>query len=147
MYNKGSVITIGNFDGVHLGHQTILKKLVDISKKENLKSIVISFDLSINKTDLLLSTEQEKIELLSDFALDEILILKVDKKLISTSADEFFENILIEQLNVKHIVVGYDAAFGKDREGSRVRGQRNVCFSLLFLLTGFGSCFYAMHGI
>lgn len=118
MYNKGSVITIGNFDGVHLGHQTILKKLVDISKKENLKSIVISFDLSINKTDLLLSTEQEKIELLSDFALDEILILKVDKKLISTSADEFFENILIEQLNVKHIVVGYDAAFGKDREGN-----------------------------
>ena len=113
MYNKGSVITIGNFDGVHLGHQAILKKLTDISKKENLKSIVISFDLSINKTDLLLSTEKEKIEFLSDFALDEIFILKVDKKLISTSADEFFENILIEQLNVKHIVVGYDAAFGK----------------------------------
>ena len=93
MYNKGSVITIGNFDGVHLGHQTILKKLVDVSKKENLKSIVISFDLSINKTDFLLNTEQENIELLSDFALDKILILEVNKKLISTSAEEFFEDV------------------------------------------------------
>ncbi len=118
MYNKGSVITIGNFDGVHLGHHAILKKLVDVSKKENLKSIVITFDLSINKTDFLLTTEQEKIELLSDFTLDEILILKVNKKLISTSADKFFEEILIKQLNVKHIVVGYDAAFGKNREGN-----------------------------
>lgn len=118
MYNKGSVITIGNFDGVHLGHQTILKKLVDVSKKENLKSIVISFDLSINKTDFLLNTEQEKIELLSDFALDEILILEVNKKLISTSAEDFFEEILVKQLKVKHIVVGYDAAFGKDRKGN-----------------------------
>ena len=115
---KQSVITIGNFDGVHLGHQAILNKVVDVADKENLKSIVVSFDSVINKTDVLLTTEQEKIDLLNSFSIDEILILKVSKKLVSTSADDFFEKFLVKKLNVKHIVVGYDAAFGKNREGN-----------------------------
>lgn len=120
MYNKikSSVITIGNFDGVHIGHQAILKKLVDVADKENLESIVITFDLTINKKGLLLSTKEEKIEQLSLFQIDKILILEVNKNLISTTADEFFDKVLVEQLNVKHIVVGYDAAFGKDRKGN-----------------------------
>ncbi len=113
-----TAVTIGNFDGVHIGHQTILKKLIDVADKENLESIVITFDLTINKTDLLLSTNKEKIDQLSVFPIDKILILNVDKNLISTTADEFFDKILVEQLNVKHIVVGYDAAFGKDRKGN-----------------------------
>ena len=113
-----TAVTIGNFDGVHIGHQTILKKLIDVADKENLESIVITFDFTINKTDLLLSTNKEKIDQLSAFPIDKILILNVDKNLISTTADEFFDKILVEQLNVKHIVVGYDAAFGKNREGN-----------------------------
>ena len=113
-----TAVTIGNFDGVHIGHQTILKKLIDVADKENLESIVITFDFTINKTDLLLSTNKEKIDQLSAFPIDKILILNVDKNLISTTADEFFDKILVEQLNVKHIVVGYDAAFGKDRKGN-----------------------------
>ncbi len=115
---KQSVITIGNFDGVHIGHQAILKKLVDVADKENLESIVITFDLTINKTDLLLTTKEEKIEQLSAYPINKILILKVNKSLVSTTADEFFDEILVKQLNVKHIVVGYDAAFGKGRKGN-----------------------------
>jgi cytidyltransferase-like protein len=62
-----TAVTIGNFDGVHIGHQTILKKLIDVADKENLESIVITFDLTINKTDLLLSTNKEKIDQLLHF--------------------------------------------------------------------------------
>ena len=115
---KSSVITIGNFDGVHVGHQAILKKLIDVADKENLESIVITFDLTINKTDLLLSTKKEKIEQLSAYPINKILVLKVNKSLVSTTADDFFDEILVKQLNVKHIVVGYDAAFGKGRGGN-----------------------------
>ena len=115
---KQSVITIGNFDGVHIGHRAILKKLTDVARKEKLESVVITFDLAINKTDLLLNTQEEKTELLCEYPVNKILIFNVDKKLVSTTADEFFDNVLIKQLNVKHIVVGYDAAFGKDRKGN-----------------------------
>ena len=115
---KESVITIGNFDGVHVGHQAILKKLVDVADKEKLKSIVLTFDFAINKKDGVLSTREEKLELLSAYPIDEILLLNVNKQLISTTADKFFDDVLVEQLNVKHIVVGYDAAFGKDRKGN-----------------------------
>ena len=55
---------------------------------------------------------------MSAYPIDEILLLNVNKQLISTTADKFFDDVLVEQLNVKHIVVGYDAAFGKDRKGT-----------------------------
>jgi len=118
MILKQSVITIGTFDGVHVAHQTILNKLVDISKKENLKSIVISFESPVKQVSGLLTTTNEKINILSTFNINEILLLPVNKKITSITADSFFEDILIKQLNVKHIVVGYDCVFGKDRTGN-----------------------------
>lgn len=115
---KQSVITIGSFDGVHKGHQVILKKLVDIANKHNLKSVVISFEFPVKYVDGLITTPKEKINILSGYNINKIIILPVNKKIISITADKFFEDILVKQLKTKHIVVGYDCSFGKDRQGN-----------------------------
>ena len=118
MILKNSVVTIGSFDGVHKGHQVILNKLVDIATKYNLKSIVIAFEIPVKHVDGLITTPKEKINILSEYNINKIIILPVNKKVISITADKFFEDILIKQLKTKHIVVGYDCAFGKDRQGN-----------------------------
>jgi len=123
---KQSVITIGTFDGVHKGHQIILNKVVEIAKKENLKSVVLSFENPVKQVSGLITTTEEKINLLASFCVDEILLLPVTKKMLSTTAEDFFEIVLVKQLKVKHIVVGYDCTFGKDRKGNVAWLKKNV---------------------
>ncbi len=126
-YNDiGTVVTIGTFDGVHKGHQTILNTLVKTAKKENLKSIVISFEKPVKQVAGVLTTTKEKLNLLSSFAIDEILLFPVNKKIISITAEKFFENILIKKLNAAHLVVGYDCTFGKDRKGNIAWLKKNA---------------------
>ena len=115
---KQSVITIGTFDGVHKGHQAILNKVVEVAEKENLKSIVLSFESPVKQVSGLITTTEEKVNLLASFCVDEILLLPVTKKILSTTAEDFFETVLVKQLKAKHIVVGYDCTFGKDRNGN-----------------------------
>lgn len=115
---KQSVITIGTFDGVHKGHQAILNNVVNIAKQNNLKSIVLSFENPVKQVEGLITTKEEKISCLSGFAIDEILLLPVDKQILSLTADKFFDDILIKKLKTKHIVVGYDCTFGKNRQGN-----------------------------
>ncbi|MCR4662955.1 MAG: bifunctional riboflavin kinase/FAD synthetase [Endomicrobiaceae bacterium] len=115
---KQSVITIGTFDGIHKGHQVILNKVVEISKKDNLKSIVLSFENPVKQVSGLITTTKEKLDVLSSFGIDEILLLPVNKKILSITADKFFEEILVKKLNVSCIVVGYDCTFGKNRQGN-----------------------------
>ena len=76
---KNSVITIGTFDGVHKGHQTILNKVVEIAKEKNLKSIVLSFESPVKQVSGLITTSEEKINILSAFCIDEILLLPVNR--------------------------------------------------------------------
>ena len=114
---KKSVITIGTFDGVHKGHQAILNKVVEVAEKENLKSIVLSFESPVKQVSGLITITEEKVNLLASFCVDEILLLPVTKKILSTTAEDFFETVLVKQLKAKHIVVGYDCTFGKDRKG------------------------------
>ncbi len=123
---KNSVITIGTFDGVHKGHQVILNKVVDVAKKDNLKSIVLSFENPVKQVSGLITTTEEKVNLLASFCVDEILLLPVTKKMLSTTAEDFFETVLIKQLKAKHIVVGYDCTFGKDRKGTVAWLKKNV---------------------
>ncbi len=113
-----SVITIGTFDGIHKGHKAIIDKVIEISKEKKLNSIIISFEHPVKKVNGLLTLTDEKTEILSSFGIDEILLLPVDKKILSTTAENFFDEVLIKQLHVKHIVAGYDCAFGKDRAGN-----------------------------
>ena len=123
---KNSVITIGTFDGVHKGHQAILNKVVEVSKKENLKSIVLSFESPVKQVSGLITTTEEKVNLLASFCVDEILLLPVTKKILSTTAEDFFETVFVRQLKAKHIVVGYDCTFGKDRNGNVAWLKKNV---------------------
>ncbi len=120
------VITIGTFDGVHKGHQTILNTLVKTAKKENLASLVISFEKPVKQVSGLVTTTKEKIEYLSSFAVDEILLFPVNKKIISMPAEKFFKDVLIKKLNVAHLVVGYDCTFGKDRKGNVAWLKKNA---------------------
>ncbi|MDD5021481.1 MAG: bifunctional riboflavin kinase/FAD synthetase [Endomicrobiaceae bacterium] len=115
---KGSVITIGTFDGVHLGHKAILDKVVKTAKEHGLQSIVIAMEKPVKKVDGLLTLTDEKIEIISSFGINEILMLPVNKTILDTTATDFFKNIIVKQLNAKYIVVGYNCAFGKDREGN-----------------------------
>lgn len=123
---KNSVITIGTFDGVHKGHQAILNKVVEAAEKENLKGIVLSFESPVKQVSGLITTTEEKVNLLASFCVDEILLLPVTKKILSTTAEDFFETVLVKQLKAKHIVVGYDCTFGKDRKGNVAWLKKNV---------------------
>jgi len=123
---KQSVITIGTFDGVHKGHQAILNKVVKVAKQNNLKSIVLSFENPVKQVSGLITTTEEKVNILASFCVDEILLLPVTKKMLSTTAEDFFETVLVKQLKAKHIVAGYDCTFGKDRKGNVAWLKKNV---------------------
>ena len=120
-----AVLTIGTFDGVHLGHQKIIERLKSEAKKINGETVLFTFfphpRMVINPTNhglKLIQTEAEKIENLERLGLDHLIIFPFTKAFSNLSADEFVKEYLIEKLHVKTIVVGYDHQFGKNREGT-----------------------------
>ncbi|MDR0724077.1 MAG: bifunctional riboflavin kinase/FAD synthetase [Endomicrobium sp.] len=117
---KNSVITIGTFDGVHKGHQLLLKKTLSIAKKKNLCSVIIALEKPIKKVSGLLTIYQEKQEEFKSFGVDEIYVLKVPSDILSMSCEEFFDDFLVNNLNADTIICGYDFTFGKDRKGDIV---------------------------
>ena len=116
-----SVVTIGTFDGVHIGHQKIIKKLTKTAKKKQLKSIVLTFFphprmvLQKNANIQLLNTIEERKQILYNFGLDEIYIQEFTKEFSELSAEAFVKTLLVDTLNAKHIIIGYDHQFGKNR--------------------------------
>lgn len=118
---KPSVITIGTFDGVHIGHKKIINQLTSISSKNNLISILLSFFphpkmVLQNDNELkLINTIQEKESLLNSLNLDYLIIKKFTKEFSRLSALEFVRDILVNKLNAKHIIIGYDHHFGRNR--------------------------------
>lgn len=120
--NCGICATIGNFDGVHLGHQSLINKIVDISNNESYMSLVISFwphPLSIlrpNNAPFLIKSHDEKILLLKRQNIDAFLELKFTNKMAETDPENFF-NKYIFPLNLKCLVIGYDFCLGKNRVG------------------------------
>ena len=119
-----SVITVGTFDGIHLGHQKLIKRVLDISKKENLNSIILSFYphpkivLNNNPEISLLNTLEEKKEILNSYNIDYLVLKEFTKEFSRLSPLEFVRDILVKKLNVKHIVIGYDHHFGRNRDAS-----------------------------
>jgi len=118
---EGSVVTIGTFDGIHLGHQDIIHKLQEISNKKKLKSIVLSFSphpkiVLQNNTDIkLINTLDEKVEILKKYNIDYFIIKEFTKEFSRLTALEFVRDILVNTLNAKHLIVGYDHHFGRNR--------------------------------
>ena len=118
--NRKTIITIGTFDGVHLGHQSILKKVVEAKENNTYESSLLTFfphprmvlqqDTSIK----LLNTIDEKAELLDKFGIDNLIIHPFDAAFSNLSAEEFVKEILIDQLNIHKIIIGHDHRFGKN---------------------------------
>ncbi len=122
---KNAVLTIGTYDGVHFGHQQIIKRLNEIATEINGESVLLTFDphprLVLHPEDetlKLISTIDEKEELLASFGLNHIVIAEFSKDFGNMEAKEYVEKILINNFHPKKIVIGYDHRFGKDRKGN-----------------------------
>ncbi len=122
---KNAVLTIGTYDGVHFGHQQIIKRINDIAKEIEGESVMLTFDphprLILNPNDnklKLISTIDEKEELLEEFGLNHLVIVEFSKEFASTDAEEYVEKILVQNFHPKRIVIGYDHRFGKGRQGN-----------------------------
>jgi riboflavin kinase/FMN adenylyltransferase len=118
-----TVITIGTFDGVHKGHQTILHRLQEVKHSKKLKSIVFTFHphprkiiLSEKQPIKILTTPSEKIQLLQSYNIDYLIFCPFTKEFANIPPEDFV-HYLSTQLNIKHIIIGYDHKFGKDRKG------------------------------
>ena len=121
--HHGCVATIGNFDGVHLGHQAVIGQLAEKSTELNLPMVVISFEpqpmeyFLHEEAPSRLTRFREKWTALSRFSVTQMLILPFDKKLAAMSAQDFINNLLIDKLGIQYLVVGDDFRFGHNRQG------------------------------
>jgi len=121
--HRGCVATIGNFDGVHLGHQSVLGQLADKSAELGLPSMVITFEpypqeyFRPGNVPPRLTRLREKLRMLARFAVDYVLVLKFDAALAGMPAEAFIGTLLVDGLDVKYLVVGDDFRFGKGRSG------------------------------
>ena len=119
---RNPIVTLGTYDGVHTGHRAILTQIINKAKDTGKDSMLITFDphprqaLGLGEISLL-STLEEKINLLSETGLDYLLILPFTKEFSTQGATEFITNVLIDQLNISEILLGYDHKFGHNREG------------------------------
>ena len=117
----GCILTIGNFDGVHLGHQEILKKLVSKSKKMGLPSLVVSFSVTpetfFGRPKARLSSFRDKHLFLESMGVDKHLLIRFNKSFSELSASSFINQVLVQKIGVKHCFIGDDFRFGKGRLG------------------------------
>ena len=118
-----TAVTIGNFDGVHLGHQAMIAQLKNIAQQHNLKTLVMIFEpqplefFKAYEAPPRISSLREKVEYLTELGVDYIVIAKFDDAFRNLSAEEFAD-ILKEKLNTRNLVLGEDHHFGKNRQGN-----------------------------
>jgi riboflavin kinase/FMN adenylyltransferase len=121
---KNSVVSIGMFDGVHLGHSSVINRVIEIAKEKKSKSIIVTFSnspasyFSKDKIDLQITNSQEKIDLFNKTELDYLFVIEFNEYIANLIPSAFINEILISLFNVKYIVFGYDNHFGKNREGT-----------------------------
>ncbi|MCW8918015.1 MAG: bifunctional riboflavin kinase/FAD synthetase [Gammaproteobacteria bacterium] len=128
--HRGCVATIGNFDGVHLGHQAVLGQLAEKAQEFGLPTVVITFEpqpqeyFSHGEIPPRLTRLREKLRALRRFAIDRVLALRFNQGLAGLSADAFIQQVLLDGLDVRYLVVGDDFRFGRGREGDFALLQR-----------------------
>ncbi|MGJ8591706.1 MAG: bifunctional riboflavin kinase/FAD synthetase [Aquaticitalea sp.] len=122
--NNQTIITIGTFDGVHIGHQKIIKRLIKVGKEKELKSIVLTFFphprmvLQKNSELKLLNTIEERETILSSLGLNQMVIKTFTKEFANLTARDFVKTVLVDGLRAKYIIIGYDHQFGKNRSAN-----------------------------
>jgi riboflavin kinase / FMN adenylyltransferase len=119
-----AIVTIGTFDGVHLGHQKILKRLFELKQETGLKTVVLTFEphprkvlFPDQKNLRLITTINEKLELFEKYGVDVAVVYPFTSEFSKLESELYVRQILIKQLNVNYLVIGYDHRFGKDRQG------------------------------
>lgn len=119
--NKPTIVTIGTFDGVHVGHKKILEKIIQNTNNSDYESLVLTFFphprtvLQTGTEMKQLNTIDEKSNLIEKAGIDNLVIHPFDKEFASLSAEEFVKKVLVDKFNIKKIVIGYDHRFGKNR--------------------------------
>jgi riboflavin kinase/FMN adenylyltransferase len=121
-YPKKTSVAIGNFDGVHLGHQKILRVLTDEAKKKDLLPVVVTFSPHpkkvIGKAPIhMLQSLDQRLREINQFPIYAALLISFDRKLANRTAQDFIENIILKPLRAQEIIVGENFCFGRNREG------------------------------
>ncbi|MDP4529746.1 bifunctional riboflavin kinase/FAD synthetase [Alkalimonas delamerensis] len=122
--HRGCVLTIGNFDGVHLGHQAVLHQLLTVAKDRQLPSCVMVFEpqplelFAPDKAPARISRLREKYLELAKLGVDRLLCVNFNQRFADLAPDYFVEQLLLRQLGVQHLIVGDDFCFGKNRAGN-----------------------------
>ena len=119
------IISVGNFDGIHKGHRQIIKKVIQSAKEINGDSVIFTFDphprkvLESQKEEVnFLTPIEEKIEIFQELELDYLILFPFTKEFSKITAEEFINNILVKQIGISKIILGFDHFFGKNRDGS-----------------------------
>jgi riboflavin kinase/FMN adenylyltransferase len=121
---KNPVLTIGNFDGVHLGHQRIFRLVKEKAQEIGGESVVYTFEphpvevLAPQHKPLLITPLDEKLQLIKDQGIDATILANFSDKFASQTPEEFVKNILYDQIKIRQVFVGHDYTFGKDRRGN-----------------------------
>ncbi len=120
---ENCVITLGDFEGLHRGHQELISSMMKTAKKLKLPGIVVTYSpspkkvLGKNKSPFDLYTQEEKISILRSYKIDGVIFLKFDYTLSQLTASKFLQNVLLSTLRASHITIGYDHCFGRNRHG------------------------------
>jgi len=139
----GTVLTIGAYDGVHRGHRSVIYEVCRLASERDLRSAVVTFDrhpasvVRPESAPLLLTELDQKIEQLSTTGIDLTLVVPFDENRAAESAEDFIDNVLVQCLKVKHVVVGEDFHFGRHRLGN-VDLLRTIGKEKGFTVTGMG---------
>ncbi|WP_106793610.1 bifunctional riboflavin kinase/FAD synthetase [Aquimarina sp. Aq78] len=119
-----SVVTIGTFDGVHIGHKKIIERLIESASKNNLESVILTFFphprmvLQQDSDIKLINTIDERIQILEKTGLDNLVIHPFTKEFSRLSAGEYVQQMLVDCLKAKHVIIGYDHRFGRNRNSN-----------------------------
>lgn len=122
--NSAKVVTIGTFDGVHIGHQKILERVVKLAEAQAYTPVVLTFFphprmvLTNDNTIKMLNTIEERITLLNEMGIMDVVVKRFTKEFANLSPKDYVKDILIDELNTKQIVIGYDHHFGKNRSAN-----------------------------
>lgn len=122
---ENTVVTVGTFDGVHEGHKSLIRVLVEKARKKNARAVLVTFDphprevINPGNSVGLLTTLEERAEILGDLGLDEMVVIPFTRDFSLLSSRTFLKDVVYDKIGVSEFVIGYDHKFGKDREGTK----------------------------
>ncbi|MEC5190555.1 MULTISPECIES: bifunctional riboflavin kinase/FAD synthetase [unclassified Arthrobacter] len=148
-----SVVTFGNFDGVHRGHQQVLSQLIRVARLNHARAVAITFDphpAQVHRPESapeLIMGLEDKLAAIGELGLDAVLVMKYSLELASLTPEEFVSTVLVGSLNASHVVIGHDARFGRNNSGDLATMQelgRKLGFEVL-VISEFGSEGFPLH--